>query len=80
MLLLPPSSEMLVLKTGSVPPIPIPAGVFTPLSHPGTFCLSVVGLTLFSALPLPVCGGTLGNLLLHHVLEAGSPHGLIKQQ
>lgn len=75
-----PSPVMLVLKAGPGTSILIPAGVFTPLSHPVTFCLSLVGLTLFSALLLLGCSGTLGDFLLCSIMEARSPHGFIKQQ
>lgn len=72
---------MLVLKAGTVISAPLPDGVFTPSSYPIAFCLSLVGLTLFSTLLLLIRGVTLGNSLLQDVVEAKSPpHGFIKQQ
>jgi len=76
----PPSSVMLALNAGTVIAAPAPTGVSTISSHPVPFCLSLVGLTLFSALLLLVLGVTLGKSLLQDAVEAKSPHGFTEQQ
>lgn len=74
----PPSFVMLVLRAGTVTLAPVHAGISNPCAHLLAFCLSLVGLTLFS--PLLVPGVMLWNSLLQDIVEAESPFWFTEQQ